>query len=216
MAKNKKERYAELPEMDNVYFHDEILPGEWGPRVFENSHPITLELACGGGEYTLELAARFPGRNFIGIDIKGERIYKGARKALDEKISNVAFLRAYIQFLDRYIKRDTDNVEEIWITFPDPYPKRSKKRKRLTSPFFLDIYRRIILPGGSIHLKTDSDLLYAFTLESLDEEGGEIVRKTSDLYNSSLADEVLSIKTMYERQHLEDGKTIKYVEFVVH
>ena len=216
MAKNKTERYAALPGMDNVYFPDEILPGEWSGCVFGNNRPITLELACGGGEYTLELAARYPQRNFIGVDIKGERIYKGARKALDGNITNVAFFRAYIQFLDRYIKCETDNVEEIWITFPDPYPKKSKKRKRLTSPFFLDIYRRIILPNRSVHLKTDSELLYSFTLESLKEEGCTIVRSTSDLYNSSMVDEVLSIKTMYEKQHLEDGKTIKYVEFMVH
>ncbi len=216
MAKNKLERYAALPHMENVYLYDDILPGDWSGKVFQNTHPITLELACGGGDYTLELARKFPGRNFIGVDIKGERIYKGAKKALDEGLTNVVFLRAYIQFLDRYIKRETDYVEEIWITFPDPYPKKSKKRKRLTSPFFLDIYRRILMPEGSIHLKTDSDLLYDFTLESLSDENCGIIRKTSDLYRSSMVDEILSIKTMYEEQHLEDGKTIKYVEFMVH
>lgn len=216
MSKKKTERYAALPHMENVFFYDEILPGDWSEHVFSNNHPITLELACGGGEYTLELASRFPDRNFIGVDIKGERIYKGARKALENGINNVAFFRAYIQFLDRYIKRETDNVGEIWITFPDPYPKPSKKRKRLTSPFFLDIYRRIITSDGTIHLKTDSDLLYEFTLESLDEEGCKIIRSTADLYNSTMVDDVLSIKTMYERQHLKDGKTIKYVEFMVH
>lgn len=216
MGKNKLERYAALSAMENVYSYDEILPGDWAVRVFQNNRPITLELACGGGEYTLELASRFPERNFVGVDIKGDRIYKGARDALKKGTGNVAFLRAYIQFLDRYIKRETDYVNEIWITFPDPYPKKSKKRKRLTSPFFLNIYRRIIMPQGSIHLKTDSDLLYDFTLESLEAERCTVVRKTSDLYKSDLADEILSIKTMYERQHLEEGKTIKYVEFAVH
>lgn len=202
--------------MENVYLYDDILPGDWSENVFGNTHPITLELACGGGEYTLELAGKFPDRNFIGVDIKGERIYKGAKKALDDGLKNVVFLRAYIQFLDRYIKRETDYVNEIWITFPDPYPKKSKKRKRLTSPFFLDIYRRILMPDGVIHLKTDSRLLYDFTLETLNSENCRIIRETSDLYHSSMADEILSIKTLYEEQHLKDGKTIKYVEFMVH
>ncbi len=213
MSKNKLERYAALPHMENVYFHGDVLPGDWSEKVFNNPAPVTLELACGDGGYSLALAGKFPHRNFLGVDIKGERIYKGARRALERKLTNVAFLRAYIQFLDRCIKREIDLVETIWIPFPDPYPRTSKKRKRLTSPFFLDVYRRIIRPGGSIHLKTDSDLLYGFTLETLRDEGCTVLRKTADLYESPLLDEVLGIKTMYEKRHLAEGRTIKYIEF---
>jgi tRNA (guanine-N7-)-methyltransferase len=187
------------------------LKGQWNELVFQNSNPITLELACGKGEYTLALARQFPARNFIGLDIKGARIWRGAKMALEEKISNVAFLRTYIDHIEDYF---TDaEVEEIWITFPDPYPEKSKARKRLTSELFLPRYKKILKPGGIIHLKTDDLQLYQFTLEKIEEFKCHILFVSEDLYASPLPDEILAEKTFYEQQHLAKGKSIKYIRF---
>lgn len=213
MGKNKLKHLTELETFSNVYQLRRDLKGKWNEVVFKNQNPITLELACGKGEYSIALARKFPGRNFIGIDIKGARIWRGAKTAIEEKLSNVAFLRTYIDHLMDYFV--SHEIEEIWILFPDPYREKSKARKRLTSPLFLDRYRKIIKPKGLIHLKTDDLQLYEFTVETLKEQRAEILFRTDDLYASALSDEILGVKTFYEQRHLQEGKTIKYIKFTV-
>ena len=213
MGKNKLKHLNELGTFSNVYQLRRDLKGKWNETVFRNQNPITLELACGKGEYTIALARKFPHRNFIGIDIKGARIWRGAKIAIEEKLSNVAFLRTYIDHLMDYF--NPREVEEIWILFPDPYHQKSKARKRLTSSLFLDRYRQIIKPKGLIHLKTDDLQLYQFSIETLNEHNAIAHFKTDDLYTSTLPDEILIEKTFYEQKHLLNSKTIKYIKFTV-
>lgn len=211
MSKKKRIHLAELETFPNVFQLQKELKGRWNEIVFKNKNPITLELACGKGEYTIALAKKFPERNFIGVDIKGARIWRGAKTALEEHILNVAFLRTYIDHITEFFEED--EVSEIWITFPDPYPENSKARKRLTSEMFLPRYRQILKPGACIHLKTDDLPLYEFTLEMLSKNKCRILFHTNNLYTSSLPDEILSVKTFYEKQHLANGRTIKYIRF---
>ena len=213
MGKNKLRHLAELETFSNVYQLRKDLKGRWSEEVFHNRSPLTLELACGKGEYTLALAKKFAQRNFIGIDIKGPRIWRGAKTALEEKITNAAFLRTYIDHITEYF--EPGEVEEIWILFPDPYQEKSKSRKRLTSPIFLGRYRQILRPGGLIHLKTDNPQLFEFTLETVEQFKGVIHFQTPDLYASVLPDETLSVKTFYEAAHLSEGKTIRYIKFTL-
>ncbi len=189
------------------------MSGIWSKEHFSNEQSITLELACGGGEYTLSLARNFPNRNFIGVDIKGNRIWKGARVALAEELTNAAWIRTRIEQLPLFLAED--EVSEIWITFPDPFLKASKSNRRLTSPRFLEAYRKFLKPGGKIHLKTDSPELYAFTLEVLEEE--QIVPEVAinDIYAGDLPIPELAYKTFYEKMHLADGRKIKYVRFTL-
>ncbi|HFC00834.1 MAG TPA: tRNA (guanosine(46)-N7)-methyltransferase TrmB, partial [Phaeodactylibacter sp.] len=222
--KNKLQRFADLQTYPNVYenldprnpeltgLHGETvdLKGKWSKKHFKNNHPITLELACGKGHYTLELARRFPHRNFIGIDIKGARIWKGANIGLEEKIANAAFFRTRIEQLELFF--DKNEVDEIWITFPDPFLKSSKSNRRLTASSFLKRYKNILKDGGIIHLKTDSPELYHFTLEVLkNEKDFELLYFDDDIYAKPLPEEALDIKTEYEGIHLANKKTIKYV-----
>ena len=222
--KNKLKRFADLQTYPNVYENldprnPELtgvdgetvdLKGKWSQQHFKNNLPITLELACGKGHYTLELARRFPNRNFIGIDIKGARIWKGANIGLDEKISNAAFFRTRIEQLELFF--DKDEVDEIWITFPDPFLKSSKSNRRLTASPFLKRYKNILKDEGLIHLKTDSTELYDFTLEVLENESDyELLYFDDDIYAKPLPEEALDIKTEYEGIHLAKKKTIKYV-----
>lgn len=213
MAKKKKLRLAELEGFANVYQLRRDLKGRWNEVVFSNRNPITLELACGKGEYTLAMARRYPERNFIGIDIKGARLWRGAKTALEERLPNAAFLRTYVDHITDYFEES--EVEEIWILFPDPYREKSKARKRLTSKPFLERYRQIIRKGGLIHLKTDDDLLYVFTLETLAASDAHILFHTADIYGSPLPDELLAVKTFYEERHLCMGKKIKYILFTL-
>lgn len=213
MSKNKLKHLAELQTFQNVYQLRKDLKGKWKELVFRNSHTITLELACGKGEYTLALARRFPERNFIGIDIKGPRIWRGAKTALEEKILNAVFLRAQIDHLTDYF--EDGEVDEIWITFPDPYMQKSKTRKRLTSSLFLDRYRQVLKPGGLLHLKTDDLQFYQFTIETIQQHRGSILFQSADLYAEELPDETLAVKTFYELQHLANQKTIKYLKFIL-
>lgn len=220
MGKNKLERFAEIGEFDHVFeltdYQDnqELKPiGAWNKKIFKNDHPITLELACGKGEYTLELARRNPGRNYVGIDIKGARIWKGAKRALEQEVDNLRFLRIYVDHLYEYFA--PDEVDEIWITFPDPYPKFSDRNKRLTAPKFLKTYRRVLRQGRPIHFKTDSDSLFEFTREVLEEEGCEVLDMVEDIYSERPDDPLLTIKTYYERKHLDKGRRIKYVKFLL-
>ena len=178
---------------------------------FKNDAPLVLELACGKGEYTVNFAQLFPEKNFIGIDYKGNRIWRGAKTAIEEGIENVAFLRIQIeQILDYF---DADEVSEIWITFPDPQPQISREKKRLTAPRFLEKYKVILQEAAPINLKTDNDDFYAFTLETIDQLGLKLHVRTEDLYRSDLVDEVLSIKTYYEKKYLTHHKNINYVRF---
>jgi tRNA (guanine-N7-)-methyltransferase len=216
-GKNKRKRIADIRRFPNVLEYtdfDETSPpkGAWKSGIFKNTNPITLELACGKGEYTINLARKFPERNFIGIDIKGPRIWQGAKTALDEPLENVRFIRMFIDHLERYFANE--EVNEIWIIFPDPYiRKKARISKRLTSPKFLNIYRKLLKPGGIIHLKTDSDILYSYTLETIEQENCRIVQQADDVYRDMPVDELLTIQTYYEKMHLKEGRTIRYVSF---
>jgi tRNA (guanine-N7-)-methyltransferase len=215
--KKKMQRFAEMktfsnviqPGFDEVFGKDHQLKGCWKQREFGNEQPLVLELGCGKGEYTVGLGKRFSNKDFIGIDIKGSRIWRGARTALMENLSNVRFLRTHIEFINSFF--GTNEVDEIWITFPDPQLK--KKRKRLTSPRFLTNYSRFLRNHGIVHLKTDNDVLYRYTLELARINEFNIIYQTSDLYGSGIVDEILEIKTFYERQFLDQGMSINYLCF---
>jgi len=213
VGKDKLRRFAEVATFSNVLQLDagKELKGQWGRGFFKNDNPVVLELACGKGEYSVNLARMFPRKNLIGVDYKGNRIWRGAKTALEENVENVAFLRIQIENILDYFAHG--EVDEIWITFPDPQPQLSREKKRLTSPRFLEKYKEILKPGGSINLKTDNDGLHAYTAEKIGELGLKLHVKTEDLYHSSYADEVLSIKTYYEKKYLNDNKNINYLRF---
>ncbi len=215
--RTKIERYKEILSLPNVtdlhHYRDgdhASVRGKWS-ELFGNDNPITLELACGKGDYCLGLGSRYPDRNFLGLDIKGDRIWKGAMQALDAGLRNVRFLRTRIDHLTNYFA--PGEIDEIWITFPDPYLKKSKTRKRLTHPVFLQRYARILQADGLIHLKTDSDRLFNFTLQVIDILNLPIKQQISDLYRLESIPENLDIQTYYEKQHHSAGQTIKYVAF---
>ena len=213
MGKDKLKRFAEIDTFSNVLQLDagEPFKGTWSRDFFQNDNPLVLELACGKGEYTVNLAKMFPTKNFIGIDYKGNRIWRGAKTALEEEVRNAAFLRIQIEDLPGYFA--TGEVDEIWITFPDPQPQVSREKKRLTSPRFLDKYRQVLKPGGCINLKTDNDGLYAYTVAKLQEANIRPYIITEDLYHSPYADELLSVKTFYEKIYLKENKNINYLRF---
>ncbi len=213
MGKDKLRKFAEIETFANVYELDagKSLKGKWSKMHFKNDAPLVLELACGKGEYTVNLAQLFPEKNFIGIDYKGNRIWRGAKTAIEESIHNVAFLRIQIEHILDYF--DADEVSEIWITFPDPQPQISREKKRLTAPRFLEKYKVILQESSPINLKTDNDDFYAFTLETIEQLGLKLHVRTEDLYRSDLVDEVLAIKTYYEKKYLAHDKNINYVRF---
>jgi len=217
MGKGKLAKFADMRTYPHVFepqgsFREDgpfEMRGCWNSSFFHNDGPIVLELGCGHGEYTVGLAGLFPDRNFIGVDIKGARMWTGAKQSLEAGMNNVAFLRTVIELIDRFFA--PAEVSEIWITFPDPQMK--KATKRLTSTFFMERYRRILKPGGKIHLKTDSNFLYTYTCAMVDHNRLPVEFRTDDLYASGDADHILSIKTHYEQQWLERGKSIKYIVF---
>ena len=215
--KNKLQRYFDNKSFDNVFEHTEFteknptLKGKWASEIFGNNNPIIVELACGKGEYTTALAYRNPDINFIGIDIKGDRIWKGAIRAQDNGLENVRFLRCYIDHLGDFFS--TGEISEIWITFPDPYLKKSNSKKRLTSPKFLHIYRKVAASDSVVHLKTDSEPLFRYTNEVIKEQDLPVIEKINDVYSAADIKEELQIKTYYEKKHLERGRTIQYVKF---
>lgn len=213
MGKDKLRKFAEINTFANVLQLDagKSMKGEWAVKHFGNNRPLVLELACGKGEYTVNLAKLFPGHNFIGVDFKGNRIWRGAKTALEEGIPNVAFLRIQIETILEYFAEN--EVSEIWITFPDPQPQKSREKKRLTNPSFLAKYRQILAPEGIMHLKTDNDGLFAYTQEKLSELGLTIHAQTADLYRSDVVDEVLSIETYYEKKYLQTAKNINYLKW---
>jgi len=213
VGKDKLRKFAEIDTFPNVYQLDEgkALKGKWAEEHFKNNNPVVLELACGKGEYSVGLAKLFPGKNFIGVDLKGNRIWRGARTGMDEGIPNLAFLRIQIEDIVDYFGEN--EIDEIWITFPDPQPQESREKKRLTYPGFLNKYKAFLKPGGNVNLKTDNDGLYAYTVEKVAELGLVCHKKTEQLYASEFADSVLSIKTHYERIYLKHDKNINYIQF---
>jgi len=213
VAKRKLQRFAEIGTFKNVVQLEEGKPykGKWKQDFFKNDNPLILELACGKGEYSVNLGRKYPDKNFVGIDYKGNRIWVGAKMALDEGIENVGFLRIQIQNILDYFEKG--EVDEIWITFPDPQPQSPLERKRLTNPTFLQKYKTILKPDGLMHLKTDNDGFYEYTLEKIAEGNHQIEEQTTDVYKTHPNNEILSIKTHYERIYLQKGKNINYVRF---
>lgn len=208
--KGKLQKFAEVTAFSNCYERATELKGKWATHVFKNDNPITLELACGKGEYTLGLAKRFPDRNFIGVDIKGNRIWKGAKYALENNMHNVAFHRIMIGNIEDYFA--LGEIDEFWITFPDP--QHAKKRKRLTNPMFLERYRNISNPHPILNLKSDSTRFYEYTKEVIAEQSLEIIENNDDIYQWNTIPEYLAnIQTFYEKMWLEDGKKIKYLKY---
>jgi len=214
--KRKLERFKIIEERNNVIERSkdiyETIKGNWREKVFHNDHPITLELACGRGEYSVNLAKTFPERNFIGVDIKGERIWKGSTLAVEQNLTNVAFLRTPILLIENFFT--SGEVDEIWITFPDPRPRKRDIKRRLTSPRYLDAYKRMVKPGSFIRLKTDNTGLFDYSLETVQERNDVYdLRWTQDLYEDALRPECFDIKTRYEEQFSALGEKIKYLRF---
>lgn len=218
MPKQKLYRYHEIQALPNTLerknyqvgdFAD--IRGNWNTQVFEKEQPLVLELACGAGDYAIALAQRNPQKNYIAMDIKGDRLFKGARFALEQNISNVRFFRASIDHLNNYFAED--EVSEIWITFPDPYLSETKQKKRLTHTKFLNFYRQVLQKNGQIHLKTDSRPLYEFTKEMIVANELTLLRDIPDVYAADFLPDVSDITTFYERMHLQDKRTITYLRF---
>lgn len=219
MGKNKLRKFAEVENNPLVLQYpfgvvrEKGFPykGRWHSDFFGNNNPIVLELGCGKGEYTVGLGRQFPDKNFIGIDIKGARIWSGATAALRDDMKNVAFIRTSIELLEYFFA--PGEVSEIWITFPDPQMK--KVNKRLTGTRFVEMYRRVLTPGGTIHLKSDSPFLFAYTAMMVEHNGLKVLQSTADLYADYPADDpILNIRTHYEQQWLDRGLTIKYLSFI--
>lgn len=221
MGKDKLKRFAEnltfecfiQPSFEEAFRCDHPIKGHWHDGFFHNDRPIVLELGCGKGEYTVALAERDPSRNFIGIDIKGARMWRGAKTVTERKIPNAGFLRTRIEMINSFFAEG--EVDEIWITFPDPQLKTRRAKKRLTSPLFLSYYAKLLTPDGKINLKTDSQHLYAYTQAVINHFGLPCEVANDDIYGSGFADEVLSVKTAYEQMFLERGLPITYTRFAL-
>lgn len=217
VSKNKRAKFEEMKGFEHVIQapfntiknNDFRLKGKWREKFFRNDHPIILELGCGKGEYSVELAEKHLDKNFLGVDIKGARLWKGAKIALDKGLKNVGFLRTNIEIIEQFF--GPEEVDEIWLTFPDPQMK--KTRKRLTSTFFLKKYKQFLKNGGIIHLKTDSNFQYSYTRALVHLNGFEMVADTDNLYASDILNDTLRIKTFYEKQWLSRGIPIKYLAF---
>ena len=211
MAQKKLLRFAQIKEFPHVLEYPQDMKGQW-KQFFKNDQPLILELACGRGEYTLGLAAMFPAKNFIGVDVKGNRMYLGAKKVLESNLTNAAFLRTQIEMIDHYFA--PGEVDEIWITFPDPQLRTSKAKKRLTHPRFLRLYNQFLKPGGSIHLKTDSPDLHVFTGKVIDMYGLSLLEESGNVYAAPHKAE-LDIKTHYESLDIAQSKKIHYLRFTL-
>lgn len=223
MSKGKLKKFAEMETFHNVFQYpfpvvSDVsfdMKGKWRQMYFHNENPIVLELGCGKGEYTVGLARMYPNVNFIGVDIKGARMYTGAKQALEERLVNVAFLRTNIEIIDRFFS--VDEVQEIWLTFSDPQMKNA--HKRLTSTFFLNRYRHFLVDGGIVHVKTDSNFLFTYTNYMVERNNLKVLMCTDDLYHANGLDEktqqILSIHTYYENQWIERGLSIKYIKFLL-
>jgi len=211
MSRNHLKRFADLENLPNVFLGLEGARSLNPQDYFGNSNPLTLELACGKGEYTVEMARKTPGKNFIGIDRKGNRIWIGAKNCLDLELKNAAFFRLDVELIGEVFSENS--VDDIWITFPDPYPKRKQAKKRMTRPGYLRMYRKILRNDGLVHLKTDDDLLFESTLKSVEDENWVIVNRVNDIYQEAPTDGILTIKTQYEKRFLESDLRIKYLCF---
>lgn len=225
MSKAKLVKFAEMKTFPNVLQNfspsqpaltdcngaERDLKGNWNTGFFQNDNPIVLELGCGKGDYTVEMALRFPKKNFIGIDLKGSRIWTGAKRAMELQLRNAAFVRTRIELLNHFFAEN--EVSEIWITFPDPYPKRSKADKRLTSPVFLNGYRKFCKKGAIVHLKTDAADLFQYSVEVASQPSCKILTVIENVYANGAPHDELAIQTYYEKMHLEEGRTIKYLQF---
>src|SRR5690606_23849222 len=214
-AENEKFPHVIQPNTDELQNKQFIFRGKWREHFFKNEHPLILELGCGKGEYSVNLGQKFPDKNFIGVDIKGARIWRGAKTVEEEQLPNVAFLRTRVEFVDAAF--GPEEVDEIWLTFSDPVIKGNENR-RLTSRMFVERYKQILKTDAVIHLKTDSDFLYQFTLDQIEQYNYELLQKTPDIY--SMIDEfdeemreVIQIKTFYEQKFLASGKNINYCRF---
>ena len=219
MSRNKLEKFAENktfpnffePDYQSIRRADFFLKGKWKKDFFQNDNPIILELGCGRGEYTTSLAKKYPDINFIGIDRKGARMWKGCKYSNENGLKNTAFIRTQISYIAHYF--DKNEVHEIWLTFPDPQPKRIKANKRLTSPLYLDFYKKIMHPNGFIHIKTDNESLFEYTLEVINEFQYKAIDVISDIYSHEQTDENLLIETYYEKKWKELGHKIYYIKF---
>jgi tRNA (guanine-N7-)-methyltransferase len=199
------------PPFEEVFRQDHSLKGRWHSDWFRNSNPIVLELGCGKGEYTVGMAEKYPEKNFIGIDIKGARMWRGARESLQRNLANVAFLRTRIEFTGSFFS--AGEVDEIWLTFPDPQLKKKREKKRLSGPLFLNLYRQYLKDGGIVHLKTDSRALYDYSLSVVEANSLPVVSSLTDLYGGLTGDPLLSIHTFYEEKFLSQGTPITYLAF---
>lgn len=221
-SKNKLRRFRENEQFDNVVqpSREELtqgnypLKGKWQSDFFKNNNPIVLELGCGKGEYSVALAQVYPEKNFIGVDIKGARFWRGAKTGIEEDISNLGFIRTQIELVDHIFAEN--EIDEIWITFPDPQIKYKRTKHRLTNTEFLQKYKYILKPGGVVNLKTDSEFMHGYTLGLLHGEGHEILHANHDVYKNVYSPkEVTGIQTFYEKQYLEQGKPITYIQFKI-
>lgn len=221
-SKNKLKRFKENETFTNVIqpTREEIvngnfsLKGNWATTLFKNTNPVVIELGCGKGEYTVGLAQRNPNCNYIGIDIKGARFWRGAKTAVENGLTNVAFLRTQIELVDLIF--DTGEVDEIWITFPDPQIKYKRTKHRMTNADFLERYKKILKPGGIVNLKTDSEFMHGYTLGLLHGLGHEVLYANHSIYhNEGAPEEVTGIQTFYEQQYLEHNKAITYIRFKI-
>ena len=222
-SKNKLKRFIQNESFSNVIQpkRQELLSknfnyrGNWNSLYFKNNNPIIIELGCGRGEYTVNLAKLNPDKNYIGIDIKGARFWRGAKTSIDEKLDNVVFLRTQIELINLVFGKD--EVDEIWLTFPDPQIKYQRTKHRLTNPFFLNLYKKILKNKGIVHLKTDSEFLHGYTLGILKSFSINLIFSNHDIYkNNNAPDEVINIKTHYEKLFLESNKNISYLSFTFH
>ena len=219
MGKNKLRKFREMNTYSHVFQYpfavlqekEFEMKGKWNELFFKNNRPIVVELGCGKGEYTVGLAKLFPEKNFIGIDIKGARMWSGATQAEQENLKNTAFIRTHIELIDRFFAQG--EVSEIWLTFPDP--QMNKVNKRMTSTRFMKLYSRILIENGKIHLKTDSNFMFTYTCEMVKANHFPVSVETNNLYESHLADDILSIRTFYEQQWLDRGIPIKYIRFAL-
>ncbi len=221
-SKNKLKRFKENNTFNHVFqpLRSELveeaypLKGNWNKLFFKNNNPLVLELGCGKGEYTIGLAKRYPNKNFIGIDTKGARFWRGAKTASNDKMTNVAFIRAQIELIQSLFA--TSEVDEIWITFPDPQIKYKRTKHRMTNTAFLQRYRSILKPEGTVNLKTDSEFMHGYTLGLLHGEGHDVLYANHDIYRQEGSpSEVTEIQTYYENQYLEHNKAITYIKFKI-
>ena len=212
MPRTKLRKILAVDALPNV-FQRPPENGDWLHEFFGNPKPFTLEVGCGRGDYAIHLAQARPNANFVGVDMKGARLWTGAQTAMALDIRNVAFLRASARDLHEYFGEG--EVEEIWIPFPDPLPTKKGIARRLIAPRFLEVYRKILRPGGKVHLKTDDEAFFEFTIQTLSEQDITIIRSTEDIYAEKYKGIVTAIKTKYEERHLAEGKKIKYVCFVL-